>query len=308
MVDIDRTDAEGLLADQNIDEILQNAAETSAALRTFRTIRMGTKIAKLPILTALPQAGWVDGDSGQKPTSEQVWEKKTLTAEPGAVIIPIPEDVFDDSEFGVWEEVRPRVAEALGKLLDAAVFFGVNAPGSFADDLVTGATAAGQVVAGGTGVDLADDINLAWGEVEAAGYDVNVQYAGRRIRMHLRGLRDQNEQPIYLESLRGDGRDRSLMGEDITFVTNGAWDYSLADMIVGDRTKAILGVRKDVTYKILTEATLTDGSGNVTFSLAEQDMIALRAVFRIGFEVADTVTAETGTQQYPFAVYEGSSL
>ena len=305
MADIDRTDAAGLLQDQNINEILQNAAEQSAALRTFRTVRMGTKIAKVPIMTVLPQASWVSGDTGRKATSEQKWEKKTLTAEELAVIVPIPENVFDDSEFGVWEEVRPRIAEAVGKAVDAAVFFGFNAPASFDDDLVTGATAAGQVVSQGDGVDLADDINLVWGEVEAAGHDVDVQYAGRRIRARLRGLRDDNNAPIYLESLRGDGNDRSLMGEQITFVSNGAWDYGQAALIAGDRSAAIIGVRSDVTYKILTEATLTDGAGNVTFSLAEQDMIALRAKFRMGFVVADTVTSETGEQEYPFAVLEG---
>jgi len=307
MADIDRTDAAGLLADQNISDILETAAETSAALSTFRTVRMGTKIARYPILTVLPQAGWVNGDTGRKPTSEVKWDKKTLTAEELAVIVPIAENVFDDSEFGVWEQVRPLVAEALGKAVDEAVFFGVNAPASFDDDLVTGATAAGQVVTEGTGVDLADDINEAWGEVEAVGFDVNAQYASRRIRKRLRGLRDDNGQPIYLESLRSDGSDRSLMGEDITFVTNGAWDSSLATMIVGDRMAAILGIRQDVQYKILTEATLTDGSGNVTIALAEQDMIALRAKFRLGFVVANNVSRETGDQEFPFAVLAPAS-
>lgn len=305
MADISRTDAEGLLQEQNINEILQDAVKTSAALRTFRTIPMGTKEGKIPILSFLPTAGWVDGDTGRKPTSEQKWEKKTITAEEGAVIVPIPENVFDDSEFGVWEQVRPRVAEALGKLIDEAVFFGINAPTSFDDSLFEGAVAATPtqaVVAGTSAVDFVDDINEAWGMVEAVGYDVNVQYAGRRIRKRLRGLRDDHGAPIYLESLRGDNGDRMLMGEPIEFVDNGAWQYDDADMIVGDRSAAILGIRSDVEYKIGTEATLTDGSGNVVFSLFEQDMIALRAKFRLGFVVADKLMAETGAREYPFAV------
>jgi len=307
MADISRVDAAGLLADQNINELLQEAAQSSAALATFRTVRMGTQVSKIPILTVLPTAGWVNGDTGRKPTSEAAWEKKTLTAEELAVIVPIPENVFDDSEFGVWEEVRPRIGEALGAALDAAVFFGDSAPASFDDSLFEGADGAGQTVVEGTGEDLADDINLTWGEVEAVGFDVNAQYSSRRIRVRLRGLRDDNGQPIYLESLRSDGADRSLMGEQITFVTNGAWDDDTATLIAGDATKAILGIRQDVTYKILTEATLTDGSGNVTFSLAEQDMIALRAKFRVGFVVADTISVETGSREYPFAALTPTS-
>lgn len=308
MADISRVDAAGLLADQNINEILQDPATDSVALRTFRTINMGTSVGKIPILTVLPQAGWVNGDSGHKPTGEAIWEKKTITAEELAVIVPIPENVFDDTEFNVWNEVRPRVAEALGAALDGAVLFGTNAPASFDDSLVEGAVAAGQVVTeGDSGVDLAEDINLTWAEVEAVGSDVNVQYAERRLRARLRGLRDDNGQPIYLESLRSDGSTRSLMGEDIEFVTNGAWVTADATLIAGDRRKAILGIRQDVTYKILTEATLTDGAGNVTFSLAEQDMIALRAKFRVGFVVADTVSIETAAQEWPFAVLAPAS-
>lgn len=305
MADIDRDDAVGLLQDQNINEILQEAVKNSAALSTFRTVNMGTKIAKMPVLTALPQAGWLSGDTGRKPTSDVKWEKKTLTAEPGGVIVPIPEDVFDDTAFGVWDEVKPRIGEALGALVDSAVFFGTNAPASFDPSLFEGAVAAGNVEhVGDSGVDLAEDINQAWGLVEAKGNDVNVQYASRRLRVSLRGLRDLNNQPIYLESLRGDGADRTLMGEQISWVQNGAWDPDLATMIVGDRTKAIIGIRSDVKYKFLDQATLTDGAGNVTFSLAEQDMIALRAVFRLAFVVADTLQIETGEREYPFAVLE----
>jgi HK97 family phage major capsid protein len=307
MADISRNDAGGIIVDANLNEILQNAVEGSAALQTFRTVRMGTKITKMPILTTLPTASWLDGDTDNKPTSDVHWDKKTLTAEELAVIVPIPEVVFDDTEFNVWDEVRPRVAEAFGKAIDAAVFFGTNAPASFDDSLYEGAVSASQTVTEGDGVDLADDINEAWGEVEAVGFDVNVQYASRRIRKDLRGLRDDNNQPIYLESLRGDRADRTLMGEDIVFVTNGAWDNDTARVIVGDRRAAILGIRQDVTMRVFDQGVITDGSGNVTLSLMEQDAIALRCVFRAGFVVADTVTSETGSQEFPFAAVESAS-
>lgn len=306
MADISRTDIEGLLVDQNVNEILQDAVSSSAALRTFRTLRMGTKIAKMPILTALPTAQWLDSDTDTKPTADQKWEKKTITAEELAVIVPIPDNVFDDSSFNVWNEVRPRVAEAFGKALDQAVFFGTGAPASFDDSLYEGSVAATQTVALGDSVDLAGDVNETWRLVENVGRDVNVQYASRRIRADLRGLRDDNNQPIYLESLRSDRADRTLMGEDIEFVTNGAWDSSLATMIVGDRTSAILGIRQDVEMDLSNQATLTDGAGNVIFSLFEQDMTALRAKFRVGFVVADTITAETGAREWPFATLLGT--
>jgi hypothetical protein len=77
-----------------------------------------------------------------------------------------------------------------------------------------------------------------------------------------------------------------------------------AEAIIGDFTKGIIGVRKDVTVKLLTEATLVDGSGNTTYNLAQQDMIALRFTFRAAYQVANTITydKQTEAERYPFAV------
>lgn len=301
MADIDRTDAAGILTDQEFSEILQDATKQSAALATFRTVRMSTKVGKMPVLTALPVASWVSGDSGRKSTTQLTWEKKDITVEELAAIVLIPDAVIDDTNVPIWGEVRPLLAEAIAVALDEAVFFGTNAPASFDDSLFEGADAAGQTVAEGTGVDLADDINETWGVVEDLGLDVNVQYASRSIRRRLRGLRDQNNSPIYLETLRGDSNTRELMGADIEYVSNGAWDDDQATMIVGDRNMAILGIRQDVTYTLSTDAVITDGSGNVVVSAFEQDMTAMRVVFRAGFVVGEVYTREAADQVWPFA-------
>lgn len=306
MADINRTDAAGLLSQvTNVNEVFQQAAQSSAALSTFRTVNMGTKTATLPVIDALPTAGFVTEDSdstGVKPTSQQVWVSKTLTAEEIAVIVPIHENVFDDSSINVWNEVRPRIAEALGAVLDGAVFFGTNKPSSWPTSLEDGARAAGNVYSAATAGDLAEDINQTWALVEADGFDVNVNYAKRSLRASLRGLRDDNNNPIYLNSLKGDGAADMIYGQDLFWVRNGAWVNAVASpaggatLIAGDRNMAILGIRQDVQYKILTEATV--GSLN----LAERDMIAIRAKFRVAFQVADPTTIEGGSSAYPFAV------
>lgn len=306
MADITRSEAEALINASNSNEVFQQAVESSVALRTFRTVRMPTYTTRMPVINALPTAGFVSGDSGHKPTAQQTWENKTLTAEEIAVIVPIPENVFDDSAFNVWEEVRPRIAEAVGAVIDGATLFGTNAPSSWPDSLAEGARAASNRYATGSAGDLAEDLNQTFALVEADGFDVNVVYAPRSVRASLRGLRDDNNQPIYVSSLRGGTEPDMVYGVDIAYVTNGAWvaDASAggALAIVGDRTKAIIGIRQDITYKLLDQATLTDGSGNVLFNLAEQDMIALRAKIRVGFQVADPTTIEGGSSAYPFAV------
>lgn len=306
---IDRAGAEALINQQNSNEILEGAEEESAALRTFRTVRMASHTTRMPVIDVLPTAGFVGEGTGAgatKPSVNMGWANKDLVAEEIAAIAVIPENVFDDSEFNIWNEVRPRLTEAFGAVLDAAVFFGTAKPTTWPAALEDGARAAGNVYSQATAGDLVEDVNQVWALVEADGFDVNVNYAARTMRARLRGLRDANNQPL-LQVQGGLGTDPnySIYGEDLEFVTNGAWVKATAgtpntgaDLISGDRTKAILGIRQDVTYKILTEATV----GGV--SLAENDLIGLRAKFRVGFQVADHTTLEGGAAAYPFAILD----
>ena len=57
---------------------------------------------------------------------------------------------------------------------------------------------------------------------------------------------------------------------------------------------------------MLTEATLIDpATKEIQYALAQQDMIALRCVMRLGWEVLDPISAYTTDekQRFPFAVY-----
>lgn len=309
MAQITREDALSLLARQDINQIVSEATRTSAALATFRTVSMSAATARMPVLTALPTAGFVTEASdatGEKPTSNVEWDDKELIAEEVAVIVPIHENVLADSDFDVWAQVRPLVAEQFGAVVDSAVLFGVNKPSTWADDaLVPGAIAAGNTYTAGSGTigDLAEDVNETFALVEEDGYDVNVAYTGRFLRAKLRGLRDDQGQPIYLDNIRNDGAAGSIYGQDLFYVTNGAWDRDEATLLVGDRSKAIIGIRQDLSVKLLTEATLHVGGGTL-LHLAQRDMVALRFKMRIAFAVAAGVNIEGGDGAYPFAVLE----
>lgn len=314
MAEITRANALALINQQNLNEIWEGAAADSAALRTFRRIPMSSKQARMPVIDALPTAGFLAGDTSgtrRKTTSNVVWASKTLEAEEIAVIVPIPENVFDDSSFNVWDSVRPRITEAVGAALDGAVFFGINKPSSWPLDINAGARAAANVYNPATAGDLAEDLNQTMAIVEQDGFDPNVFYSNVPKRAALRGLRDSQNRPIYVAGIRDGGPVDQVWGVEIAWVKNGSWvnDDSVtpfsgagADYIVGDRNMAILGTRQDISFTILTEATLTDGAGNVLVSLAEEDMLALRCKMRVAFQVADPTTILGGASAYPFAV------
>jgi HK97 family phage major capsid protein len=292
-------------------EIIQALPEQSAALSLFRRVPMSRRTARLRVLDALPTAYWVNGDTGLKKTSKQAWAGVTMTVEELAVIVPIPEAVLDDEDFDVWGEVRPRVAEAMGAAIDLAVFFGVNKPASWPTAIVTAARAAGNDFTRGSisGQDITVDIGGEGGVmslVEDDGFDVSGFAAHRKLKAAFRGLRDNEGQPI-LQSSMTDSLS-SLYGEPVKFVGYGGWDADNAELVAGDFSMGVLGVRQDITTKLLSEAVLTNDADppEIIYNLPQQDMVAMRFVIRLAFAVANPVTVAqpTAADRYPFAILE----
>lgn len=307
MAMISRTDLSGLIPEPITREIIQGVTEASAVLRMGRKLpNMTSKTQVLNVLDALPTAYWVDGDNGLKQTSKQAWDKKRIYAEELAVIIPIPEAVLDDSDYDVWGEVKPRIVEAMGKKIDDAVLFGTGKPASWRNDIVTTATAASMVVT--EGQDIYDDIMGESGVIakaEESGYTPTAVMAAIQMRAKLRGLRGNDGQPIFVQSVQ-EGTRYALDGLPMDFPKNGSFDTTKALMIVGDFSQLTYAIRQDVTYKILTEATIIDPTdSSVLYSLAQQDMIALRAVMRLGWEIPNPINAYNAgnANRCPFAVY-----
>ena len=306
---INRTDLSGLIPEPVTREIIQGVTEGSAVLRMGRKLpNMTSKTQTMNVLDMLPMAYWVDGDSGFKQTSKMAWDKKKIYAEELAVIIPIPEAVLDDADYDIWGEVRPRIVDAMGQKIDDAVLFGVNKPASWRDDILTTATGAGNVVT--AGADLYQDLlgeNGVFAKVEDDGFDVSGVMAAVKMKAKLRGLVDTNKQPIFknIGGMQNESR-YALEGAPMDFPKNGAFDPTKALLIAGDFAQLVYSIRQDVTYKILTEATIVDPTTKeVIYSLAQQDMVALRAVMRLGWEIPNPINymQQTEANRCPFAVY-----
>src|SRR5438067_2116272 len=67
---ISRADALPLIPEEIATEVIKAAAAESAALSLFRRVNMGSQLSTLPVLSALAQAYFVNGDTGLKQTTE----------------------------------------------------------------------------------------------------------------------------------------------------------------------------------------------------------------------------------------------
>lgn len=289
---VTRADAEALFAEEVAPNVVQQAIKTSVALGTLPTLPMGSKVTRVPILSALPTGAFLNSDQDVKPLSEAAWDKKLLTAEEIAVIVPIAESVIADASIDVVQQVTELIGQEFGRVLDGAVFFGTGAPPTYPNGGLFGTAPAGQRNAG-TGV-LVDDLNTLFAELEELEYDVTNVYSGRGMKSKLRGQKDGNGAAIY-NPAEAVGTFGTVWGVPLGFPLH--WDKAQADAIAVDRSGVMLGLRQDVTIKLLTEATLT-GFGN----LAEKDSVAIRAVMRVAFQVANPVVLTTGTRAYPVSV------
>lgn len=309
-----RDDAAPLIPEDVASEIIGAIPETSAIAKLARQLpNMSRKQRRMPVWESLPYAYFVNGDAGLKQTTKAKWRNVYINAEEIATILPIPDAVLDDSDEPIFEKAKPYIIEAAGALFDRAVLFGESAPSVWPDPIVDGAVGAGQVVTVGEVGDTYDDIMAEGGvlnQVEEDGYFVSGHLAQLGMKAKLRGLRDDGGtgQPIFVKDM-AEKSTYTLDGEPLVFPRNGA--FTAEDdvlMVSGAWDELVWSIRQDITYKVLTEAVINDADGNIIYNLAQQDMSALRVVFRLGWALpnpTNRLNADDETR-FPFSVYAKS--
>lgn len=302
---ISRGDVQALIPEEVSNRWLTGETEMSAAMRLFQRVPMGTNQQRMPVMSAFPVAYFVGGDTGLKQTTEMAWANKYLNVEEIAVIVPIPEAVVEDANFSLEDAVMPRLEESIGRTLDAAVFFGTNKPASWPEAIVPAAIAAGNVYNVGTNNTaaggIAEDFNQLYTLIEADGFDVNGMAASRAIRGRLRGARNA----------QGDRQDdeistTAVYGAQLAYVMRGLWPTGAGSALAipGDYSQGILGIRRDITMRALTEAAIFDDAGNLIYNLPQQDMVAIRVTFRVAYQVSNLLNYDNITEatRWPFGV------
>lgn len=301
-----RTDAGALIPEEVSRDMIRRATDDSAVLSLFRRVPVARAQTRIPVLSALPVAYFVNGDTGLKQTTEVNWTNKYLNIEEIATIMPVPDNVVADAELNIWDESMPYLVEAFYRTLDAAVFFGTNAPGTWPTNVAAAATAASNVnTEGNTAAQggFFGDFDETLGLIEADGFDATGVVANRSARAGFRQARNADGNRLDSDRIGGDLN--SIDGMPIRYPMRGLWPTGSGAprLFVGDWTQFVVGVRQDITMKVLDQAVIQDNTGAIIYNLAQQDMSAIRLTFRVGWQVANLLNYDNPTEgtRYPVA-------
>jgi len=248
---------------------------------------------KIPTLASSVSVSWVN-EAGSKPGTNPVFGLVTQTLKKLAAIIPFTEEILEDSAINLTQLVATLFAEAVAKEEDAQFFYGTGSPW-------TGILNNGSVgsVALGTGegvssisfeklVDMQDECPS--GALAGAKY-----YMNRTVYSYLRKLRadavsaSDGAGMFLLPPTKRDIED--ILGYPIelsdSFPGKTLTGASKPFVVFGNlKIAAIFGDKQQIRAKLLDQATITDGDGETTINLAEEDMVALRLEERVGYVLA----------------------
>lgn len=324
MSQISRSDAQALMPEEVFDEFSRTMTTQSAIQQLARRAPdMNRLQTRVPVLSVLPftyikNAGQDHSDTRRKKLTKMEWENKFLNAEDIITIVPVPDNVADDVDRNIWDEALPYIVESVGQKFDQAVTMGLDAPNAWPDDILTGAAAAGNSITSGQALgdkatpDLYDYLlgeGGLYSLVEEDGFDPNGNIGAIRFKAKLRGLRDENGQPIFKRTATDGQNVQQMTQYDIDgvpsfFPKNNAIDPDEGLLITGDWSKLIWALRKDVTVDIFRTGVIQDpDSGDILYNLLQDDMSAMRVVTRVAWQVPNPVniTNTDNDTRYPFA-------
>lgn len=296
-----------LVPEPLVAQVIKELPKASAALNLCRRVPMSTKTSRQPVLSVLPEAYWVQGDTGQKSTTKADWENLELIAEEIAVVVPIPENYLADSAVPIWGEVRPLIVQAFGQAIDRAVLFGTNKPATWTSQaIIPGLTAAGNTIE--EGADIGVSIAGMGEKLAGEGYTLNSFASRPGFHWKLAAARTAAGYPIYGSGDLANGTPASLYGRTLAEIENGSWPMANdVQLIGGEFDKAIIGMRQDITFKVFDQGVISNPDGTVAYNLMQNDMVALRVVMRLGYALANPITVMEADpkKRFPFVGLTG---
>ena len=303
MAYVDQTKIQTLFKPQFIDEVFEIATKQSFVLsKGTRLPNMTGKEMDMDIIANLPIAYWAGADTAKRNITSLALKGKRIHAEELNVIIPISKNSLADSNIDLEKIIKERSAEAIAKKLDMAIITGAGKPAGFREGIIPSCVNAGAKVTLDTTatVPFYDAIDKALSKVEESDYNANAIVSNYGAKSLFRNMVDTTGQPLAQTEIGALSRE---------FVSNGAWDSTLAKALVGDLKQIYYAIRQEVTVDVLTEGTIENPNDSTeTYNLGQQRMIAIMLTMRMGWEIPNPVSAynDGNANAFPFAIIQAT--
>lgn len=240
----------------------------------------------IPTLGTSVSVFWT-GEGAKKKSTQPKFNLVTQTLKKLAAIVPMTEEILEDSLINLNTLLGQLFAEAIAKEEDIQFFAGTGSPwtGLLNTAGLNSVTQASGDATQITADDLLDMIDATpSGALNGAKF-----YMHRTVFSQLRKLKTTDG--IYIV--------QSPTGTTPGTIWNYPYELSdafpaLADVSTGEayvlfgnlKQGAIFGDKQSIRIKLLDQATISDTDDETVINLAEQDMVALRIVERVGYVVA----------------------
>lgn len=287
----------GFLVDTPLNAEIQHLmTEYGVARREMTLTTMASKSLDLTNLATDLAAYWTD-EGANKTSDDVAIGRVTLTVNKLAVIVPMTDELLEDSEIDLVSFVTGRIAEQMAKKEDEAFFNGdgTAAFGGFTGMLNNTFTNLYTMTTNSIlNVDADDLIGMV--DVTPQGALANGKFfMNRTIMSVIRKLKDTTGMYIYqAPSVSGPATVWGFPVINAEAMPGTAADAADTPFILfGDLRKAAwVGVRGGMAVKLADQATVRNTADTADLDLFRRDMTALRVVERVGFVavVSDAIT------------------
>jgi HK97 family phage major capsid protein len=286
------TDAAGgyLVPPELTAEVLRIAQKQYGKARQFMRYLPFTgpgNSRQIPTLASSVSVYWTDEASTATSTGG-TFSVVTQTLKKLAAIVPMTEEILEDSSINLTALIAELFAEAVSKEEDIQFFNGTGAPW-------TGVVNNGSVnVTNTAGTDTssitADDL-LGMIDATPTGALAGSQfYMHRSIFSQIRKVKASGSGEYLVQAPTSDAP-ASIWGYPIVlsdaFPDSSVTGNSKPLVLFGNLSVcAVLGDKQQLRVKMLDQASVSNTAGDSTINLAEQDMLAIRIVERVGYVLA----------------------
>ena len=270
-------------------DVLRIASEYGVARREMMYLPFSGpgNSRQVPRLGTSVSVTWTN-EAAKKSGTQPVLDLVTQTLKKLAAIVPFTEELLEDSAVDLYTLLVDLFAEAIGVEEDTQFLAGTGSPwtGVLKNGLV-------QVVNMGTGEGFsaitADDLLDMTSKVKPSVRRGGKFYMHTTVMDVVRKLKDTYGQYIYQQpagDIPGKIWGYEVVESDVMPALTDTAAASAFVIFANLKKVAIMGDKQQLRVKLLDQATITDTDGQTAINLAEQDVLALRVVERVGYVLA----------------------